>query len=771
MRPVAALNRWEKQMDQKELRLLEAQCVQEEPALCVAACPLHVDAKGFCALVSEGIWNKAWAILARTMPLPGVMARICDGPCKSVCLRKDRGGSIELPALERFCAAAATKFPVVRPLPSRGKKIAILGGGLAALTAAWDLARKGFSVTIFCGRAGGFLLSLPDTVLPAGILESELENLGKLKVEFREAVEMDGGFARSTLDDFDAVFVDSEECPQEKLGLGEPDSVTLGTEQPGIFAGRMPSGQEKSPAFMAAAGRRAANSIERFVQGASLVAGREREGPFETRLFTNVDKVEDASTIVLSAAGYSEEQAKQEAGRCIRCQCLECVKNCVYLEHYGSYPKVYVRQMYNNESIVMGTRHANEMINSCMLCGLCETLCPEDFSMADVCLEARRGMVRSGKMPPSAHEFALRDMSFANGEKAAFARHAPGVEKSSYLFFPGCQLTASDPLAVEAAYVELCQRHGDVGLMLGCCGAPAHWAGRQDMFSGSLERLRGQWEELGKPVLVTACPTCRKVFHEFMPEVDVRSYWSMLREGDLPDFSVRAGAVFAVHDPCAARDDKDLQDGVRALLAGLGVKTVEPGLTRELTECCGFGGLLSEANPPLGAKAAAHRAQAADEDFITYCAMCRDMLAKAGKRALHVFDLLFPHGEDPASRVAPGYSQRRENRARLKEKLLFELWGESGGEPRPFELVRVDFTDQARERMEKRRILVSDVQKTLLHARENGRCLFNYESGRFLAAHRPVVVTYWVDYETDGTGVYMVHNVWCHRMRIVGGSA
>ena len=83
-------------------------------------------------------------------------------------------------------------------------------------------------------------------------------------------------------------------------------------------------------------------------------------------------------------------------------------------------------------------------------------------------------------MPPSAHDFALRDMAFSTGEKFALVRHEPGTTGSEYLFFPGCQLAGSAPEQVEAVYGYLRDRlSGGVGLALGCCGAPADWAGRE----------------------------------------------------------------------------------------------------------------------------------------------------------------------------------------------------------------------------------------------------------------------------------------------------
>ncbi|MBK9781150.1 MAG: 4Fe-4S dicluster domain-containing protein [Anaerolineales bacterium] len=86
---------------------------------------------------------------------------------------------------------------------------------------------------------------------------------------------------------------------------------------------------------------------------------------------------------------YNIEVAETEAARCIQCECLECVKVCPYLDHYKGYPKKYIREMYNNLAIVMGTRHSNQFINTCAMCGLCAEVCPTDVNMGEVCHEAR----------------------------------------------------------------------------------------------------------------------------------------------------------------------------------------------------------------------------------------------------------------------------------------------------------------------------------------------------------------------------------------------
>jgi Fe-S oxidoreductase len=748
-------------MHLKELTEWEDRCTQEAAPQCTAACPLHVDVRGFCAHMARRQWDKAWSLLARTLPLPGLVARLCEAPCRQACLRRDLGGAIAMGGLERFCAAVAQPVGPPRPLPSRHWRVAVLGSGLGGLCSAWELARRGFAVTLYRTVLAG----IPDD-LPTEIIENELENLERLGVTLEPAPALEPGLAEALLRDVQAVFVDADALPDAVCDFGAPDVATCGTSRTGLFASRP---GEPSFAVRAAMGRRVAVSIERFMQGIPLRAARQGEGPYRSRLVTDVSGVAPALAIA-SEAGYTEETAGAEAGRCLDCQCLTCVKHCVFLAHYKSYPKAYARQIYNNSSNVVGIRQANTMINSCMLCGLCQELCPGDFSMAAVCLDARRVMVAQNRMPPSAHEFALRDMAFANGEHCALARHAPGTAFSRYLFFPGCQLAACDPDGVAAAYDDLRRRLGEVGLLLSCCGAPARWSGREELFQESMTTLGGQWRALGRPSLIVACPSCQTALAKGLPEAPRISYWSLLQTLGLPRGAVAAtGAKLAINDPCAARHDEGLRQAVRALLGQCGVSLVEPALSGQTAECCGYGGLLVEANPELGARVAKHRAEAAAEDFVTYCAMCRDMLAKAGKRSLHLLDLLFPRGEDPAARPPTGYSRRRENRARLKERLLTELWREPRPGPKEaFEAIPVVFTDEAAGRMEERRILRSDIQKVLRHVEETGRRFVHAETGHFLAAFRPVAVTYWVDYEVTATG-YLVHNTWSHRLQIMGG--
>ncbi|WP_031485078.1 pyridine nucleotide-disulfide oxidoreductase/dicluster-binding protein [Maridesulfovibrio frigidus] len=758
-------------MDQGSLHEIEAKCIQEEPPRCRAACPLHVDGREFCRLLAAGKTDKAWAVLCRTLPLPAITARICDAPCKKACLRDKVGGGIEMNALERFCAENTKRTPPFRPLPARGKTVAILGAFLPGLTAAWDLAKKGFTVTVFCQNSDEAFATLPQEFMYMDIFQQELATIKKMGVTFDENCAPDLKLTEECLKKFDAVFVDPIAYNASMLNIKDPSVTTLETEHTGLFAATAPK-KDTSSIFLMAIGRKGALSIERFMQKASLAAGREREEPFETKLYTNISKIESLAPIKLPVAGYNSDTAKEEASRCIQCECMECVKNCTYLSSFDGYPKVFARQIYNNASIVMGTRRANILINSCMLCGLCTEICPENFSMKNLCMDARQDLVSKGHMPPSAHEFALRDMEHADRDTCTINKHQAGTNESEWAFFPGCQLPASDPTAVERVYNYLCESlNGGTGLMLRCCGAPADWSGRIELFATKAESIRSDWESLGKPKVIAACPSCMETLQKAIPEAEVTSLWSILcqyRENLNP---VLPETISSLQDPCTARHNEKLLTDVRLLLSDLRIEFTEPELSGLHTECCGFGGLLAGANEPLSKKVAEARGSKLDGDGITYCAMCRDMLVKSGKRCLHLLDVIFPsESPDPAARTVPHYSERRENRVRLKGQMLDIIW-RTPSAPRPdYESILVSFTKEATRLMEERRILITDIQKTLKAMDTSGKVLENIETGLKLTYFRPVTVTYWIEYEQTAENSYLIHKVWSHRMRILGVS-
>jgi len=762
-------------MDQSELRKIENRCIQEQFPGCVTACPLHVNVRTFIRHMSEEKWDQAWKVLHKTLPLPGILGRICDAPCQSRCKRNEAGGAIEIGALERFCVSQPPPRRFFPPMPFRNQAVAVVGTGLSGLTAAWDLLRKGYGVHLFQAEPPvTYLLNRYPDFLTHDIITGELAILEELGAFHHSGVEINSrAFIEKCRRDFEALFLcldgmDAASWGLDLKGKGSPPHPLQTTNLEGVFAG----GLSRSPVQQAAEGRWGATSMDRHLQKVSLTAGREKDGPYETGLYTSLSGIAPQPPTPFSGRHgfYSAEEARTEAARCIQCECLECVKVCAYLEAFKGYPKKYTREIYNNESIVMGNHKANKLINSCSLCGLCERVCPEDFPMQELCLEARRSMVRREKMPPSAHEFALMDMAFSQSERCSLAKCEPGADKCDYLFFPGCQLAATRPDQTIRVYEHL--RSGlsnGVGLMLGCCGAPAHWAGEETLFEEQLDIFRKNWEKLGRPKVVAACSTCLLMLRQHLQVIGATSLWGIFPEKGLPPPVFRPEGSPVIHDPCTTRGDERTQDAVREILERSDIPWKELELSRDKTECCGFGGLMQNANPTLAREVVARRGALDDADYLTYCAMCRDSLAAVGKRTIHLLDLFFPQGEsDPAKSPRVRWSERQENRIRLKERLQRDLWKEEYLQMEPHEGILLKMEAEVRDRLDRRRILDDDIKRVIHHAQTTAQRLYHPETGHYKASFKPYKTTFWIEYTPRREG-YEIHNAYAHRMEVVKG--
>lgn len=762
-------------MDQRELRELEYRCVQEEAPPCTARCPIHVDVKGLLRETAAGRWDQALHILARSMPFPGMVARICDQPCREVCNLAEGGDAIAIRELERAVVERGVISKRPAPQPRKDQRLAIVGSGLSSLAAALELRRKGYEIILF--EAGNRLAEPLRGSLPDSVIEAEVGILGTLGVTISLNQEIEGdGWLKTLTTEFDAVYVGRDSGIEPLLLTTLPvDPLTLKTSWAGLFVGGgfQPDGRS-SPISAVADGRTGAISIDRFLQKVSLTAGREQEGPYETRLSTNLTRIAPRYTVSPQnpGEGYSDDEARAEAARCLQCECMECVKQCLFMQQFKAYPKRYARQISNDATMVLGSHGpTRKLVNSCSLCDLCTVLCPHDFPMAEVCMEGRRSLVEKGKMPPSAHDFALEDMASANSPRSALAFHEPGKDVSRFVFFPGCQLSGMHPDHVSSVYAHLRSRlTGGTGLMVRCCGVPAKWAAQDDLFRQAIGEVEKDWDSLGRPVMIVACPTCYRTFQEHLPGVEVVSLWEMLVDIGPASDQRRFDQTLAVHDPCTARHETSMQDAVRFLLARLGCTIEELPLARTTTECCGYGGLVSTANPPLARETAQRRAGLSDADYVTYCAMCRNALAAAGKRVTHVLDWLFPAPGPVFPSLRPcGLSERRENRYRLREKLVRTLWKRGNQTVEPYETIVLHIGDEVWERMEERRILREDIQRVICRAMETNGGLMDSRSGHSLASFKPAHVTYWVEYSSEGDG-FRIHNAYSHRMEIMGNT-
>jgi Fe-S oxidoreductase len=387
--------------------------------------------------------------------------------------------------------------------------------------------------------------------------------------------------------------------------------------------------------------------------------------------------------------------------------------------------------------------------------------------MGEIYQEARRMMVKRGKMPPSAYDFALRDMAFSTGEKFILNKNQPGFASSSVVFFPGCQLSGSSPQYVRKIYDNLCEKiDGGVGLSLGCCGAPADWAGREEHFSETLRDIENRWLELGQPKIITACPTCYSIFKERLPQIELDYIWNVFEQYGLPpiDEEKIEPKRLVIHDACTTRHEDSLHESIRNILHKLGHEIQELGNSRQTTGCCGYGGLMMFANRELAQQVVDRRINESQADYLVYCAMCRDNFVAQGKRTYHLLDLIFGRDKpDRANQLGPDFSQRHENRARCKATFLKEIWGENVVEDKTD--IKLFIPEEVRKILDDRRILIEDITKVIQYAEETGNRLKDTKTGRYIAYFKPVAVTYWVEYSPQEEG-FLVHNAYSHRLEI-----
>lgn len=762
----------DKKLDLVKLLKIHDSCIADVPAACISHCPIHVDVNNMANEIMKKNFKKAYKILAKKMPFPKVICRICDHVCEDVCVRKELGGSISIRQLEKSAVDFGISKSRIFPIPKNSNTVAVIGAGISGLTAAMELDKKGYGVTIYEkeNKLGGRMRSYPKETLPDSIIEEELKviNNGVIQVKLNSELTLDQIYGLS--EEYDAIYVGLGKIIDIKI-----DMETFQSEKQGIFIGGISANKNDSVIFSVSSGRRAAVSIDRYIQKKSLTAVRENEGSFVTPLKVNLEGIADVQRVLpKEGKDFTEDEAILEGTRCLKCQCNECLKACTHMKRYNMSPKKYIREINHNELIILGDHMANKMINSCDTCGLCGAVCPQKINMGDIVLETRRSMVVKDKMPPRAFDFGLKDMEFSTSEKFTMMKHQPGFDKSKYMFFPGCQLSSTSPDYVKKVYEYLIGTTSlGVGVMLDCCGAPAEWAGKVNVFQSNADKVKKNWSTAGKPILVMACSSCCNMFEKYIPEITFISLWDYMVEHKIPENKeALQKRTFAIHDACSTRYNEKLQASVRKIIKSLGHEIEELGNSKEKTQCCGYGGLSYYSNREQAEEHIKERTQESTRDYVAYCSMCRDLFAKQGKRTLHLLDLIYGSDLDQlAQKKAPRLWERRINRSSTKAKLL-KMWNEDyssyestvGSTKNP--TTKIIISEEIRDLMENRWILLQDIQQVIENAETNDEKFINPENGHNLARKRLGSTTYWVEYQKQDQE-YFVLNAYCHRMEVV----
>ena len=174
-----------------EIAVEEAQrCLNCKNKPCVEGCPVAVQIPDFIACVANEDMEGAFDVLNKSTSLPAVCGRVCpqETQCEQKCVRGIKGEPVGIGRLERFVADYHREHSTEKPVQpeSNGHKVAIIGAGPSGLTAAGDLAKLGYKVTIYEALhvAGGVLsYGIPEFRLPKAIVNKEVQNLIDIGVD------------------------------------------------------------------------------------------------------------------------------------------------------------------------------------------------------------------------------------------------------------------------------------------------------------------------------------------------------------------------------------------------------------------------------------------------------------------------------------------------------------------------------------------------------------------------------------------------------------
>ena len=208
---------------------------QDKVAPCNQACPAGIDIEASMNLVREGRVDEAMDLFLRENPFPATTGRVCYRQCERACNRASFDEAVSIHAVERVLGEIALQRPLPEPAPrTHEETVGIVGAGPAGLSAAYELARLGYGVTVYEAddEPGGLLrYGIPEYRLPRSVVMGEIERITALGVEIRSGVRVGRDVRFEELLRHDAVLVATGAHRSRRLDI---EGARLAGVQPGL---------------------------------------------------------------------------------------------------------------------------------------------------------------------------------------------------------------------------------------------------------------------------------------------------------------------------------------------------------------------------------------------------------------------------------------------------------------------------------------------------------------------------------------------------------
>jgi len=210
-------------------------------APCMDRCPAHIDIPAYIEEIKEYRFNESLSAIRRNMPIPAVCGRVCPHPCEKGCRRALVDEPISIMVLKRVPSDHEWMHrhePPMRPKPSTGKKVMVVGAGPAGLTCAFYLALEGHQVKIIdmLSEPGGTVaVGIPDYRMPRHLLHRDAQIIADLGVEIEYGVKLGRDVSlRELKEQYDAVFLGTGAFKSKPMGVEGEDEGYEGFSTGGI---------------------------------------------------------------------------------------------------------------------------------------------------------------------------------------------------------------------------------------------------------------------------------------------------------------------------------------------------------------------------------------------------------------------------------------------------------------------------------------------------------------------------------------------------------